>query len=192
MPHNSFYFFFKNLLFTMFTPNRTSRVQGGIALTVAMYLLAFLPTASAQTIFALSQNQLISFEAASPTAVLSATAITGIAAGQSIEGLDFRPATGQLYAFGYNQTTGEARLYTIDRATGAASAIGAAAISLQANMGMTLSDLTGRQVATVLTERRTAGPQNARLEVADLVPGCYFVQVFANGVLQQTQKLMVQ
>ena len=92
-------------------------------------------SAKAQTIFALADNNLISFNAATPGTLTGTFQITGVAAGQSLVGLDFRPATGQLYALGYNSTTGEARLYTINRTSGAATAVGAAAVTLSANMG---------------------------------------------------------
>jgi hypothetical protein len=95
---------------------------------------------SAQTIYALSGNNLISFRATAPATLLSNVAITGIPASMSIAGLDFRPNTGQLYAMGYNQGSGMARLYTIDLNSGAASAIGAAAITLNANMGKVTVD----------------------------------------------------
>lgn len=90
---------------------------------------------SAQTIYGLSGNSLVTFEGSNPTLVLSNTTVTGISAGQSIAGMDCRPATGELYAMGYNQTTGEARLYTLNPSTGAATAIGMATTTLQANMG---------------------------------------------------------
>ena len=45
--------------------------------------------------------------------------ISGLAAGESILGIDFRPATGQLYALGSAN-----RLYTINLATGAATQVG--------------------------------------------------------------------
>lgn len=88
-----------------------------------------------QTIYALSGNNLISFKANAPGTLLGSVATTGISAGQSIVGLDVRPNTAQLYALGYNQNSGEARLYTIDPNTGAATAIGSAAVTLKTNMG---------------------------------------------------------
>ena len=101
----------------------------------ALFLLAFAQNLSSQTIYALSGSNLISFKTSAPGSLLSNVAVSGIAAGQSIQGLDFRPNTGQLYALGYNQASGEARLYTLNLNTGAASSIGAAPVSLKANMG---------------------------------------------------------
>jgi len=48
-------------------------------------------------------------------------AITGLQAGENILGIDFRPATGQLFALGSSS-----RLYTINLATGAATQVGSA------------------------------------------------------------------
>lgn len=50
-------------------------------------------------------------------------AITGLASGEMIHGIDFRPANGQLYAFAVN-ATGAAKLYTLNPSSGAASAVG--------------------------------------------------------------------
>jgi hypothetical protein len=47
--------------------------------------------------------------------------ITGLQAGENILGIDFRPATGQLYALGSSS-----RLYTINLTTGAATQVGTA------------------------------------------------------------------
>lgn len=51
--------------------------------------------------------------------------ITGVVAGQQLIGIDARPNTGQLYALGYNATTGVGQLYTLDTDTGVATAVGA-------------------------------------------------------------------
>jgi hypothetical protein len=51
--------------------------------------------------------------------------IAGVTAGQQLIGLDARPNTGQLYALGYNATTGVGQLYILDTDTGAATAVGA-------------------------------------------------------------------
>jgi hypothetical protein len=66
-------------------------------------------------------NQLVSFNTARPNTLLSTVAITGLQAGENVIGIDFRPATGQLYALGSTS-----RLYRINVATGAVTQIGAA------------------------------------------------------------------
>lgn len=90
-------------------------------------------TVQAQTIYGLANGSLVSIDAMNPAAAMPGIAISGIAAGQQLVGLDARPATGQLFVLGYNAASSEARLYTIDPTSGAASAVGAASISL--NLG---------------------------------------------------------
>ena len=102
-------------------------------------MLGLFQTIQAQTIYALSGSKLVSFSAQSPATLLSNVGVTGIAAGQDIAGMDFRPNTGELFALGYNQTTGGAQLYTINLTTGAATAIGAS-IALKTNMGKVSMD----------------------------------------------------
>jgi hypothetical protein len=69
-------------------------------------------------------NQLVLVSADAPSTVLRTTPIVGLAAGEQVNGIDFRPATGELYALGSTS-----RLYVIDPATGAATAIGAAPLA---------------------------------------------------------------
>lgn len=49
--------------------------------------------------------------------------ISGVAAGETIHGLDFRPATGELYAF-TTDMNGMGKLYKINTSSGAAAAVG--------------------------------------------------------------------
>lgn len=48
-----------------------------------------------------ASNRLIGFSPTSPGTVLGAAAITNLASGERILGLDMRPATNQLYAVGH-------------------------------------------------------------------------------------------
>jgi len=65
-------------------------------------------------------NNLVSFSSTNPGTFLINRPITGLQEGETILGIDFRPANGQLYALGSTS-----RLYTIDPATGAATPVGA-------------------------------------------------------------------
>ncbi len=67
-------------------------------------------------------NMLQIFDPAKPQTIVS-RAITGLAPGEMIHGLDFRPASGQLYAFAVN-ANGAAKLYVLNPSSGAATAIG--------------------------------------------------------------------
>lgn len=88
---------------------------------------AFLSQVQAQTIYGtIGSTVLASFNAATPGTITSTVSITGITAGQTIEGLDFRPNTGQLYAFGYNSAGNMYQVYTINRTSGVATAINTA------------------------------------------------------------------
>lgn len=67
-----------------------------------------------------ASNNLLRFGTAAPVAVTSLP-ITGLAAGDSIIGVDFRPADGLLYGLARNGSTG--LIYGIDAATGVATFI---------------------------------------------------------------------
>lgn len=73
-----------------------------------------------ETLFAVTDaGLLVRFAAARPEQLEASLRITGLAAGERIRGIDFRPADGRLYGAG---TTG--RLYRIDIASGAAVPVG--------------------------------------------------------------------
>lgn len=70
-------------------------------------------------------SQLLRFAENAPGTVATAD-ITGITPGESLVGLDFRPATGQLIALGVNPMADTATLYRLDPQTGAATVLGTA------------------------------------------------------------------
>ncbi len=77
------------------------------------------------TIYAIAAaNSLLRFNSAAPGTIAGAVAVTGLQAGETILGIDFRPATAQLYAVGSTS-----RLYTIDTTTGAAVQVGSGPFS---------------------------------------------------------------
>src|SRR5688572_22761575 len=69
-----------------------------------------------------ANNQLLQFSVSAPGSIISATSVTGLKAGDSLAGIDYRPATGQLYALGLSGDS--ARVYTINPVTGAATMVG--------------------------------------------------------------------
>jgi hypothetical protein len=80
---------------------------------------------AAQTNFIVAlaaNNQLLQFSASAPGSIISATSVKGLQTGDALVGIDYRPATGQLYAMGVNGASG--RIYTINPLTGAATPIG--------------------------------------------------------------------
>ena len=77
---------------------------------------------SASTVYGLtSNNALVMFDSTTPGAIIGSVSVSGLSNGQVIRGIDFRPADGGLYG-----VSSDSRLYTINTATGAATAIGGA------------------------------------------------------------------
>ncbi|HSH39750.1 MAG TPA: DUF4394 domain-containing protein [Chthoniobacterales bacterium] len=71
----------------------------------------------AEPIFVLtSGNRLLTVDSATPGTVTKTVQITGLQSGETLLGMDFRPATGQLYALGST-----ARIYLVDENTGVAT-----------------------------------------------------------------------
>jgi hypothetical protein len=115
----------------------TGKIGFGTAITdIAVQIIPNIPNmVSGEIIYGItSNNYLITFDSEAPEVVRNHMAISGIATGQVIAGLDVRPATGELYALGYNAMTGEAQLYTITPSTGVATSV-AMADTLEMNLG---------------------------------------------------------
>ena len=75
-----------------------------------------------ETVFAVTAaHELIRFNAGQPQRVLGRQKITGLSAGDTLVGIDYRVARGVLYAL-----SSQGRLYTLDTATGALRAVGTA------------------------------------------------------------------
>jgi hypothetical protein len=92
------------------------------SILVMMMVCFSTSSASAVTVYGVTTtNQLVRFDTATPGTVATVGAITGLQNGENVLGMDFRPATGQLYALGSTS-----RLYVINTATGAATAVGSA------------------------------------------------------------------
>jgi trimeric autotransporter adhesin len=98
-------------------------MQTRITLTLLMLCCSIFTTMiTAQTIFGITNDaKIVSFAANSPKTIMVSKAITGIAKGQTIVGLDTRPATGEIFALGYNATNDTAMLYVINPMTGIAT-----------------------------------------------------------------------
>lgn len=68
-------------------------------------------------------TQLIRFNKSAPE-TNTTVAVSGVVLSETLVGLDFRPATGQLYSLGVNATANTATLYLIDPQSGAATVVG--------------------------------------------------------------------
>lgn len=131
-----------------------SAILGLAALTAAT-----LP-AHAQTAYAIANggDTLISFDVNSPGTVTTIGTFSGGSA--FLEGLDFRPATGQLY--GYSDRAGS--LYTVNTSTGALTPVGAAALGLTNtfNLGMDFNPTIDRlRIVTDSAQNIVLNPNSA-------------------------------
>ncbi|MBC8075343.1 MAG: DUF4394 domain-containing protein, partial [Chloroflexales bacterium] len=98
--------------------------QGGAVLAVALAALTSLApvalAASDPTVAGLTTaNELVQFNDARPDRILARATISGLASGETLLGIDVRPATGQLFG-----VSSASQLYTIDSASGAATKVG--------------------------------------------------------------------
>ncbi|MEQ1604191.1 MAG: DUF4394 domain-containing protein, partial [Pyrinomonadaceae bacterium] len=118
-------------------------------------------------------NHLLTFNAATPGTITDIGAITGLGAGEAIQGLDFRPATGQLYALGITDdgATRTGRVYIINPATAAATAVGAAfstTLSDTSNWGFDFNPVVDRiRVISSNGENLRVNPNNGALAGTD-------------------------
>lgn len=88
-------------------------------------LLAFNSQSQAQKMWVLTTNDQFYSTNASNLAMMSTPmAVTGLPSGMSLVGMDVRPATGQVYLFGYNSAQQMAQVFTLDTTNGMLSAIG--------------------------------------------------------------------
>lgn len=69
---------------------------------------------------------LVRFYRNAPATTTTTAAISGFTAGEEMVGIDFRPATGQLYGLGVNPDADNGTIYLIDPQSGAATVVGTA------------------------------------------------------------------
>ena len=87
-------------------------IPGGEAIRGLALRTALAPSALGLT----TDNRLVAFDPRTPNALTATVAIAGLNTGESVVGIDFRPADGLLYAL-----TSSARLYTVDPIGGTAT-----------------------------------------------------------------------
>lgn len=83
------------------------------------------PASAAVVALSADGGSLVRFAAGSP-GTTTTVAVTGVDASETLVGLDFRPATGQLYAFGVNPVDNDGTIYRLDPQLGTATVIGTA------------------------------------------------------------------
>ena len=129
-------------------------------LAVAGLTLGAAAPAAAEGIVALTTNNtVLTFDSATPGAVTTSVAVTGLQAGETIVGIDRRPADGMIYA-----VTNANRIYTINPATGAATFVstpsGATVDAAAAAFGVDFNPTVDRLRVVSNTD------QNLRINVA--------------------------
>jgi Domain of unknown function (DUF4394)/FG-GAP-like repeat len=142
--------------------------------TRSCWLLAFLAvlapvTASAETLFALiAPRSLVRFDSAAPDAILGGALITGLAgtSGEVLVGIDFRPATRELYALSVDGA-GAGRTYRIHPVSGVATLIGTIVFPLLSNgavYGVDFNPVVDRiRVVNAFNENIRINPNNGSL-----------------------------
>jgi hypothetical protein len=97
-----------------------------IRFSLVLLVLLFSASSSfADVIYGLTDSQsLIRFPATHPGSFHTIGPLTGGVPQQTVVAIDFRPKDGTLFALSYNNQTGSAQLYTVNRTTGKLKRIG--------------------------------------------------------------------
>ncbi len=108
-------------------------LSASVLSAAALVAAATASTANAELIYGMTAANsfsssgglnLVTFDSATPGAQTNIGAFSGLGAGQTVRSMDFRPATGQLYAVGAT-SVGAAQLYTVDITTAVLTPVGA-------------------------------------------------------------------
>src|SRR5207253_2322205 len=84
-------------------------------------------------------NNLFSFDSATPNNILTGVYVSGLQSNETIQTIDFRPATGELFALG-----GTGRLYTLNTSTAVATQVGGVNAISGAAFGMDFNQTVDR------------------------------------------------
>lgn len=107
------------------------RARFGIIVLTATLVLSAVSAAQTMpnmTLYAVTTTgEVISFESSTPGKLLKMPKLTGLAAGEKLIGIDFRPSNKMLYG-----VSSLSKVYTIDTATGAAAGVGTLTTALTA------------------------------------------------------------
>jgi hypothetical protein len=129
-----------------------------VPMLLGLFIFAGVLEVSAVQVYGVtSSNELVRFGAGNLGTVTTVGSITGLQSGETIKGIDFRPATGQLYALGSNS-----RIYTINKRTGAASFVGTLTTPLNGtNFGFDFNPVADRiRIVSDTEQDLRANPNN--------------------------------
>ena len=110
-------------------------------------------------------NSLVRFNSSRANTILSTVAITGLQGGENLLGIDFRPATGELFGLG-----SASRIYKINQMTGAATLVGGLTTPLLGtNFGFDFNPVPDRIRITSDAEQNLRANPNDGTNVVDTV-----------------------
>ncbi|MEW6283229.1 MAG: DUF4394 domain-containing protein, partial [Candidatus Eremiobacterota bacterium] len=106
--------------FTIELSNPTNGAVLGAQSTTTVFIVDAAGVSSDNLLGLTDNNRLVRFASGSPGTITSTVTLSGLAPGEQAVAIDFRPATGSLYAI-----TASGRLYTVSLTSGAALAVNA-------------------------------------------------------------------
>jgi hypothetical protein len=113
---------------------RKATIIAGLG-SLLLTLMSGTAWAQGQTGYVLTTtNQLITIDVNNPGTALASVPIVGIAAGETLVGIDVRPENGFLYGLGVNHTADQMSVYAISVRTGQAAVVGVGGIVSAANL----------------------------------------------------------
>ena len=128
-------------LYTINLATGNTTLVGLLGITGVTGMAVEIGSVSNFVVFGLTTNNtLVRFVSSQPNSILGTTPITGLEEGENVLAIDFRPATGQLYALG-----SASRLYTINTTTGEATFVAALTTTLNGtNFGFDFNAVSDR------------------------------------------------
>ncbi|MEO5858341.1 MAG: DUF4394 domain-containing protein [Pyrinomonadaceae bacterium] len=98
---------------------KNTRRNALLSLVLSIFAIGAVNTSAAVLYGTTVNNELVSFDSADACSILNSMRVSGLQPDEDILGIDFRPSNGVLYALGSTS-----RIYTIDTASGVATAVG--------------------------------------------------------------------
>jgi Domain of unknown function (DUF4394) len=107
-------------------PRNSTPVTLAFSAALALIAIPVSAQSTGQPVLGLVQgaNSLVRFNTATSTTVSAPLPVTGLAAGDTLKAIDYRPVNGLLYAIATDGSNAAVRTYTINPTTGAATAVG--------------------------------------------------------------------
>lgn len=124
------------------------------------------PTIQGQMVVGLTRNQrnLIFFDSENPSIIRNSVSISGLASGETLVAIDFRPQNQMLYGLAYNNTTMQYRIYSININTGVAAAVNTLPSSI--NLGSSGNTVAGFDFNPVTDRIRITGNNGYSVQVS--------------------------